>query len=317
MKLLKFVDNWLAISRKVMYTYECNRYFPTVSLAISTCNHHLYGHTEGNIMPTTNDIRIAPKSVLRHRPIGDRTSLQGSGGNAHAPISVVQRASRLRSPESDGVAEWECVTETADTQKGKAAQEALHARRAPTRVKTLTRAPRSKGGSPKDTSTRVHPLLYLGLGMLAIIALWMLLSALLSWVNVTVNDIRYGRPRTFQTDAWVGHNEQTGLPSHFIALNLSGHIEIIEIAGGDPAHSHIYSGPQLYGSGSDLVPVTLTFVDVNGDHKLDMIIQLHSPGSSSNIDPESMVLINTGTTFRPLTPSELPQVEKFLQHLRQ
>jgi hypothetical protein len=72
----------------------------------------------------------------------------------------------------------------------------------------------------------------------------------------------------------------------------------------------------LYGSGSNLVPVTLTFVDVNGDQKLDMIIHLHAPGSSSNPYPASMMFINTGTTFRPPTPSELPQVEKVLQHLR-
>jgi hypothetical protein len=215
------------------------------------------------------------------------------------------------------VAEWERVTETVDTQKGKTAQEALHARRTPTRVKTLTRAPRSKGGSPKDPSARVHPLLYLGLGMIAMLVLWMLLSALISWVSVTVNDFRYGRPRTFQTDAWVGHNEQTGLPSHFIALNLNGHIEIIEIAGGDPAHSRIYSGLQLYGSGKDLVPATLTFVDVNGDHKPDMMVNIPGSASSSNIDLGSMVFINTGSAFRPLAPSERPQIQEFLRHLRQ
>jgi hypothetical protein len=267
-------------------------------------------------MPTTNETRIAPKSVLRHRPIGDATSVKGADKQANTPIPAVPRASRLHSTESDDVAEWERVTARASTPKGKTAQDVLYSRRPPTRVKMLTRAPRSKGSSTKDTTARVHPLLYLGLGMLAMLVLWILLSALLSWISVTVNDIRYGRPRTFQTDAWVGHNEHTGLPSHFVALNLHGHIEVIEIAGGDPAHSHLYSGPQLLGSGSDLVPVTLTFVDVNGDQKPDMLIHLYATGSSPISDPQSMLFINAGTTFRPLTSSELPQVEKVLQHLR-
>ena len=30
--------------------------------------------------------------------------------------------------------------------------------------------------------------------------------------------------------------------------------------------------PQLYGTGADLVPVTLKFEDVNGDHLPDMIV---------------------------------------------
>jgi hypothetical protein len=137
--------------------------------------------------------------------------------------------------------------------------------------------------------------------------LWAVLSAVFAWVTTTLDDIHYGRPRTLQTDAWVGHNEQTGIPSHFIAINLNRHIEIIEISGGDASHTHIYSGPELYEAGGDLVPVTLKFVDANGDHKLDMIITF---GGSR------LVYINDGTGFRPMLPSERPQVEQFLQRLQ-
>src|SRR2546425_1583080 len=42
----------------------------------------------------------------------------------------------------------------------------------------------------------------------------------------------YGRPRTFQTDAVVGHNDSAASPSHFIAINLNRHVEVIECPGG-------------------------------------------------------------------------------------
>jgi hypothetical protein len=154
---------------------------------------------------------------------------------------------------------------------------------------------------------KAHPVLYLGLGMLTMLVLWTVLTGLYGWCVTTLDDLKYGRPRTFQTDAWVGHNEQTGSPSHFIAMNLHGHVEIIEITGSDPAHTHIYNGPQLYGTDSDLAPVTLNFVDVNGDHKLDMIVTFQG---------SRIIFINNGDTFRPMLPTERPLVEQALQHLR-
>jgi hypothetical protein len=50
---------------------------------------------------------------------------------------------------------------------------------------------------------RLHPLLYLGLGMIAMFALLLLLSLAVSWWNTLMDDLHYGRPRTFQIDAVV------------------------------------------------------------------------------------------------------------------
>ena len=144
--------------------------------------------------------------------------------------------------------------------------------------------------------------------MLAMLALWTLLISAIAWYNTTMDDIHYGRPRTFQVDAFVGHNESTGMPSHFIAINLHGHIEVIEFPGGDAAHARIYVGPELYTSGNDLVVVTLKFIDVNGDHKPDMIVSFQG---------SQVVFINDQGTFRPLRPEERHQVEQFLQRLGQ
>src|SRR5437870_12177463 len=121
-----------------------------------------------------------------------------------------------------------------------------------------------------------------------------------------MDDVHYVRPRTIQIDQFGGHNESSWTPSHFIAINLHGHIEVIELPGGDATHAHVYLGPQLYSPNSELVPVTLQFVDVNGDHKPDMLITFQGTHA---------VFINDGQQFRPVLPSERSQVEQFLEHL--
>ncbi|HET8846581.1 MAG TPA: hypothetical protein VFN35_34285, partial [Ktedonobacteraceae bacterium] len=88
------------------------------------------------------------------------------------------------------------------------------------------------------------------------------------------NDIIYGNPRTFQTDAIVGHNDNVRNPSHFIAVNLHGQVIIVEFPGGDPSKAIDYIGPALVGPGDDLLPVTLTFSDMNHDSRLDMVVHI-------------------------------------------
>ncbi len=149
----------------------------------------------------------------------------------------------------------------------------------------------------KDHSKRqFHWLFYLGLVLLTMTLAWWALNAVSNWWQITVNDWQYGRPRTYQTDAVVGHNDSAQNPSHFIALNLNGHIQVIEIPGGDPTKAKIYIGPVLNGAGRDLTPVTLEFKDVNGDGKPDMIIK---------VQDSRFVFINDSGTFRPLRPGEI------------
>ncbi len=169
--------------------------------------------------------------------------------------------------------------------------------------------PKQTDGESKGKFWRgAHPLLYLGIGMLAMLALWTVLSMAVSWGSTTWNDLHYGRPRTFQIDALVEHNDSSSNPSHFIALNLNGRIEVIEFPGGDGSKARIYLGPQLYGTDANLVPVTLSFVDVNGDHRLDMLIHFQNT---------QIVFINDQGGFRPLQPGERHAVEQFLQRTGQ
>lgn len=137
---------------------------------------------------------------------------------------------------------------------------------------------------------RVHWLFFVGIGLLIMLAGYMSLNAFTTWWQVHTDDGTYGRPRTYQIDAVVGHGDSRANLSHFIAINLNRHVSIIEFPGGQAAKAVIYSGPVLLGNGQDLTPVTLTFSDVNGDGKVDMLL---------HILDQSMVYLNNGTRFVP------------------
>lgn len=146
-----------------------------------------------------------------------------------------------------------------------------------------------------------HPFLYMGIGMIAMLALWVLLQMAVSWWTLHNDDVTYGRPRTFQFDAVFGHADSAANPTHIIIVNLSRHIIIIELPGGDPSKSKIYSGPTLFGDGQDLTPVTGRAVDVNGDGKLNLVLY---------VQDQRIVFINDGTQFRPLKSGEQITIPK-------
>lgn len=133
----------------------------------------------------------------------------------------------------------------------------------------------------RRSAPHVHWLVWIGGGML--------LTRLVPWWQVLQDDWRYGRPRTFQIDARVGHEDALA-PSHFIALNLDRHLLIIELPGGDPTKARVYRGPILLGNGEELTPVTLSFADVNHDGKLDLLV---------HIQDQVIVWLNDGSQFRP------------------
>jgi len=74
---------------------------------------------------------------------------------------------------------------------------------------------------------------------------------------------------------------------------------VVEFPGGDTTKAKIYEGPTLTGDGQDLAPVTLSFKDVNGDGKPDLLMQIQG---------STLVLLNTGSAFRPSTPQDHMQL---------
>ena len=135
-------------------------------------------------------------------------------------------------------------------------------------------------------------------GIAALLALYVVLSAVFGFLQVKMDDIQYGRPRTTHLDAYVGHaGEQEGQPSHFLALNLDRRIVLIELPGGDTKNASTITGPYLFGDGEDLTPVKLSSEDVNGDGAADLLV---------NVKNEQLVYINDKdkNTFHLMTPEE-------------
>jgi hypothetical protein len=146
----------------------------------------------------------------------------------------------------------------------------------------------------KTGSTRSggSALLWIGLLMLACLAGYLALSAVGQWWQTTQDDWKYGRPRTFQIDYRVGHGDET-TPSHFIAINLNRHVEIIECPASDCSKARIYLGPTLFGPGEALTPVTLSFVP--GKSGPTMVVTI----ASARYD-----MINDHGSFRLPRPGE-------------
>ena len=143
---------------------------------------------------------------------------------------------------------------------------------------------------------RLHWLVFVGVALLVMLGGYVLFTVVANWWSVTQDNWHYGYPRTYQCDAVVGHNHDSAQnPTHFIALNLNGQVEVIEIPAGDAAKAKVYIGPTLLGTNPDLAPVTLSFADVNGDGRLDLLI--HVQGGQ-------FVFLNTGTQFRPAGPGD-------------
>lgn len=159
--------------------------------------------------------------------------------------------------------------------------------------------------SPKAAraTTRLPNTLLYALALLLIIVLVnLILNPVLNWGRTKLDDLRYGRPRTVQTAAFVGHDEANGLPSHFVAMNLERRVVILEMPGGDAAKTRTIVGPYLFGAGEDLTPVLLRFEDVNADKRPDMLV---------NVKQEEMVYINDAAenTFRIITADELSRLQ--------
>ena len=123
--------------------------------------------------------------------------------------------------------------------------------------------------SPRGRNRGPHWTAFVGLTLLCMLAGFVVFSALVTWWQHTEDSLRYGMPRTFQMDGVVGHRDSAAHPSHFIALNLDGHLSVIEMQGGDVSKTVIYAGPVIYGQDAVLVAVTLSVAhDQNGKPEL-------------------------------------------------
>jgi hypothetical protein len=138
---------------------------------------------------------------------------------------------------------------------------------------------------------RMHPLVWIGVFGIFLVLGWFGLNAFTSWYQGVQNDWTYGKQRHFEINAVVGHGDSQTNPSHFTAENNNGQIIVIELPGGNVSKAKIYQIETVPGNTGN-PPVKLSFQDMNGDGKVDMIVQIG--------DGNAMIfltLYNNGTEF--------------------
>ncbi len=140
--------------------------------------------------------RAATRSALRYRPIDTEQDV---------PAPIIPRARRLR-PDAH-VTTAPVAPDEADLDEEE---------RAPRRS---SRAPVPRRQAlPARTRRRVHPLLFVGLGLVVTMLLWIGISQAVSWGTNEYNNVVYGFPRTFQVDQVVGQGDSPQRPSHFLEV---------------------------------------------------------------------------------------------------
>ncbi len=135
--------------------------------------------------------------------------------------------------------------------------------------------------------------------VLAVLAGYVIIGQIVGRASVLYDDWRYGRPRTMHVDAFVGHDEASGVPTHLIAMNIGRQVTVIELPGGDPAKVRSISGPYLVGADEELTPVQIALDDIDGDNLPDLLL---------NIRREQIVYLNREGGFRLPTPEEQTQL---------
>ncbi len=262
--------------------------------AMSQSGEHPQGRrrvTGPNALPLTQAVRGNTGPRTNIQPVDDDDDFLDEPGRANTSVVRYKTPSRLPGPPNPPTtpAYQRRSTGTQDLPQ----QPRQNARR--TTSQQFAPSTGAVGGRVKKRNSSVHWLLPLGVGMVAMLVLWVFGSLLVAWGQQRYDDVTYGRPRTYQTDAVVGHNDSALHKSHFIAINYNRQAIVTEWMGGDPAKSVNYVVPySILGDNSDLTPVTVELRDVTGDHKPDMVIHIHL-----HTQDETFVFVNDGKKFRP------------------
>lgn len=139
----------------------------------------------------------------------------------------------------------------------------------------------------RERYSKHHALFYIGSTTFFIASLVFVWFVAVPWCQDRYNNLVYQYPHVAQVDAVVGHNDSPKHPTHFIAENLEGTIEVIEQQGGDPSKTKVYVIAHLSPDTSRQV-ITLSF---DGSTPPNMIVKIGTLYVTE--------LKNDGATFKP------------------
>ena len=153
-------------------------------------------------------------------------------------------------------------------------------------------APVARAYPTYSVASRMPYLLTL---LLCFVAIAMVANSLVTWGRIKLDDVRYGRPRTTQLAGHVGHEETSGLPTQFVAMNLNRRVVVFEIPGGDASKTRTLTGPYLFGANEDLTPVGLRLAYINADREADLVV---------SVKDEEIIYINENASYRLINDGE-------------
>jgi hypothetical protein len=131
----------------------------------------------------------------------------------------------------------------------------------------------------------------MGIFLTLLILGWLGLNYVTSWYQGVQNDWTFGKQRHFELNAVVGHLDSQTNPSHFTAENTNGEIIVIELPGGNVSKAKIYQ-IETVPNNTGNPPVKLSFQDMNGDGKPDMLVAIGDGSATLYI-----TLWNNGSEF--------------------
>jgi hypothetical protein len=154
---------------------------------------------------------------------------------------------------------------------------------------------RAIGAARRRPRWQIVSLVQLLTALLALMAVLVVGSTGAARLRLLRDDLQYGSPRTTQLDGFLGHQENRGVPTHLIAMNLHRHVVLIEFPGGDASAPKVQVGPYLFGAQSENTPVRMDLQDMDGDGALDVVL---------DIDDEWLVYLNKDGGLRLPTDAE-------------
>lgn len=269
-----FVEKGVALSLAFRYTLLNGtsipaRFFLLISPLMVRCLLFVKGD---QAMPVLEQERCGTRSALRYRPLATAYARSALVASSTGRTTASARTAAVPThPDHLGTGEYRYVRHRVNP------------------------SPSHKAPAAARSWRRVPPLVFVGLGLVTMLLLWMGVSLVMRWGTNELNTLKYGNPRTFQIDAVVGHEDSPQHPSHFLAVNLHGTVTIIEFPAGDPSRTRVLATTSIPGPDAAQVVVTLRFLDINHNGKPDMLVDINGMQS---------VLVNDGTSFRSPTPAE-------------
>ncbi|HEY6541856.1 MAG TPA: hypothetical protein VIZ18_13000 [Ktedonobacteraceae bacterium] len=138
------------------------------------------------------------------------------------------------------------------------------------------------------TVDRYTLMIIVGLALIVMILGWFVFTLVADWWTNTTDDWKYGNPRTYQIDQFVGQGDSPDHPDHFIVVNTHGQVIVIQLNPQHPELNHIYG---ITTASDPKTPVSLLFRPTGTTWAMYVVV--------GDTNPYSVEYVSNGKQFVP------------------